>query len=319
MTTDLVQSTFDYSVLPTETALELRMSAERVRMRLKRTVEDIVAIGQELQVSQERLAKAGSGKFLEWIDAEFEMSQRTAYNFIGVFDRFGSDFATVAKISPKVLYQLAAPSTPESVVQAVLSGEIPATTDAIKAAKEAERQANEKSKHLQEQLFEREKERQEAQKRITQLTQAIDEMDEQVRALRNAPAPEPIIKETIKEVVPESVKRELAEKEQQLAALRLEHKKLAEHAYELQKQAEAETQKHFSGENARRIRLKWYSTRNAFATAARKLIADLPLPADTEQFDADDWQGLAELRAMVERIGDELRMLHEPNAYIIEG
>jgi hypothetical protein len=36
------------------------------------------------------------------------MSQRTAYNFIGVAEQFGSKLATVANLGPKALYELAA-------------------------------------------------------------------------------------------------------------------------------------------------------------------------------------------------------------------
>jgi len=46
-------------------------------------------------------------------------------------------------LSVTVLYELAAPSTPETVVEQVENGTIPATLEAIRAAKEAERRARE--------------------------------------------------------------------------------------------------------------------------------------------------------------------------------
>ena len=45
-----------------------------------------------------------------------------------------------------MLYLLAAPSTSDEVVEQVTSGEVPATADAIKAAKEAERKAKQEAK-----------------------------------------------------------------------------------------------------------------------------------------------------------------------------
>lgn len=314
-----MQATFDYSALPVETALELRMSAERVRMRLKRSAEDIIAIGQELTEAKERLPH---GQFLPWIAVEFEMTDRTALNFMRVAERFGSKSEIISDLPVTAIYALAAPSTPEPVVQKVIAGEIPATADAIRAAKEAERQAKEakeQTRQLELELAVRDRERQDAQRRIANLTQAIDEMDTQMRALRDAPLPEPIIKETVKEVVPDAVKQQLAETQRKLADLQKQRDDLLKRTLELQKQAEAETQRQFAGQNAKQIRLKWFSTRNAAANALRKLLADLPLSADTEQFDADDWQGLAELLAMTERVSDELRMLQHSPTMIVEG
>lgn len=61
---------------------------------------------------------APHGAFLPWIDAEFEMSEPTALRFIQVASRLGTS-VTVTDLSPKVLYALAAPSTPDEVVAAV--------------------------------------------------------------------------------------------------------------------------------------------------------------------------------------------------------
>lgn len=57
--------------------------------------------------------------FLPWIEAEFEMSETTARNMMRVADRFAGKSATIADLAPTALYELAAPSTPESVRSAV--------------------------------------------------------------------------------------------------------------------------------------------------------------------------------------------------------
>jgi hypothetical protein len=54
--------------------------------------------------------------FMPWIEAEFEMAERTARNFMNVAERYASKSATVADLAPTALYELAAPSTPEEVV-----------------------------------------------------------------------------------------------------------------------------------------------------------------------------------------------------------
>jgi hypothetical protein len=91
-------------------------TAVRIRLRMSRTVEDIIEIGRDLKRVKEAL---GHGHFLRWIEAEFGMAERSAQNFMRVADRFGSKSATVADLPAAALYELAAPSTPDAVVEEV--------------------------------------------------------------------------------------------------------------------------------------------------------------------------------------------------------
>lgn len=88
----------------------LRDAAARIKARINRTVMDIIDIGRELIDVKERI---GHGNFLPWIDREFGMTDRTAQNFMNVASRFQSE--TVSDLTPSVLYELAAPSTPDEV------------------------------------------------------------------------------------------------------------------------------------------------------------------------------------------------------------
>ena len=56
------------------------------------------------------------GKFLPWIADEFEMSEDAAQRFMAVASRFG-EIPQFAVFKPSVLYALASPSTPDSVVE----------------------------------------------------------------------------------------------------------------------------------------------------------------------------------------------------------
>lgn len=112
----MTQSAFDYAALPADIALETRAAAERVKLRLKRSVEDIIEIGRELTAVKDKLPH---GKFLIWVNAEFEMSKDTAQNFMAVFERFGEN-GNFPNFKPSVLYALSAPSTPEQVVSQAL-------------------------------------------------------------------------------------------------------------------------------------------------------------------------------------------------------
>jgi hypothetical protein len=98
--------------LPANTVITVREASERVRLRMRRTAEDIVEIGRDLILIKETLRH---GSFLPWIEQEFGMTARTAQNFMGVAEQFGDKYETVSHLPPKVLYALAAPSTPEEV------------------------------------------------------------------------------------------------------------------------------------------------------------------------------------------------------------
>lgn len=300
----VTQAPFDYETLASETAQALRLSAERIRLRLKRTAEDIVAIGQELHDAKAQLAH---GQFGAWLDAEFEMSQPTAERFMMVAERFGGKIVNLTNINPSVLYALAAPSTSDEIVAGVTSGEIPATAEAIKAAKAEAAAAKRQAAQAE---AERVRVEDESQAQIDATTRQLTALQRELEDLRDAPPPEPQIREVVKEVTPPKVQEQIRALEQRITDLTKQKHAIEKHAKELQELAEVETQKHFAGENARRIRLKWYSTRTAVAAAIRKALGDLPLTTDTASFDADDWQGLAEVEAMAQHLCEALAGLH---------
>jgi hypothetical protein len=131
------QPLFDWNALDTDTRLFVQEKTQAIHARLKRTAEDIIAIGEDLIAVNERLAPYG--KFHAWLRAEFGMTRSMAYNFMNVATRFGGDCPKFGQlqisISISVLYELAAPSTPDTIVEQVQSGEIPASIPAIREAK----------------------------------------------------------------------------------------------------------------------------------------------------------------------------------------
>lgn len=116
---ELQQDFFDYGLLPINDAMELNAIKERVKIRLKRTAEDIIEIGKDLIIAKE---KCGYGNFERWLKAEFGMSQDSAQRFMNVAKTFGSEIphSAVFDFSAKALYLLSAPSTPELVREQVL-------------------------------------------------------------------------------------------------------------------------------------------------------------------------------------------------------
>ena len=111
---------FNYAAIDSETRMFLQERARDIKERLRNTARTAWEIGQNLVEVRERL---NYGYFVSWLRAEFEWSERTGYNYINIFESFGS-FANVAKLetaaSASALYLLAAPSTPQDARQEAL-------------------------------------------------------------------------------------------------------------------------------------------------------------------------------------------------------
>jgi hypothetical protein len=221
---DLTQQGFDYSMLPGDLWLEVRAAAERVKMRLKRTAEDIVEIGRELTDVKERLPH---GQFLPWIEAEFQMSDQSARRFMQAFDRFGKS-NIMLNFNPTVLYQLAAPSTPDEVVEKATekaeAGD-KVTVEDVKRWKAEAEQARTQAKELQICAMQNQAKAESLRESLEAAQAKIDELSQQ----------EPqIITETVtKEILPpdyeatkEALERatsEAAEAKQRLKDLKKKH------------------------------------------------------------------------------------------------
>jgi hypothetical protein len=106
MTNQLVL--FDYGTLDQETRIVVQQRTDELKTMFRRTAEDIVEIGKKLDDVRKRLR---NGQFDDWLKAEFDMSRRTAYNFVNVYERFGSANFAQLDISVSALYLLAAPGT----------------------------------------------------------------------------------------------------------------------------------------------------------------------------------------------------------------
>ena len=102
---------FDYANLTPDAVTDVRAAAERIKVRMKRTTEDIVAIGLDLIAVKERLPH---GAFLPWIDAEFGMGEQSARRFMQVGEVYGKS-NIMLDLPATALYELAAPSTPQDV------------------------------------------------------------------------------------------------------------------------------------------------------------------------------------------------------------
>ena len=109
-----ISALFDYDSLDVSQRSIIQQRTGEIRERLRRSAQDVWEIGEKLSDVRSRLQY---GQFLTWLKAEFGWSQRTAYNFIKVYETFGDRFANLAKvdIATSLLYQLASPSVPEAL------------------------------------------------------------------------------------------------------------------------------------------------------------------------------------------------------------
>ncbi|KNY18261.1 hypothetical protein AKG11_03780 [Shinella sp. SUS2] len=103
---------FSYAALSREDEAAAREDAALIKAHMKTAAESIIAVGLALKRQKERLPH---GMFLPWIEAEFEMSHKTATSLMNVADRFQGKVETVSGLTVTALYELAAPSTPQPI------------------------------------------------------------------------------------------------------------------------------------------------------------------------------------------------------------
>ncbi len=115
----VVVSGFDYSQLEASVAERVRTAAENIRQKVKKTIEEIIEVGNELLKMKEALPH---GQFGPWLRAEFGWTERTARNFMAVAEGFGakSEMISDLTIQPTAAYLLAAPSVPEEARQTAI-------------------------------------------------------------------------------------------------------------------------------------------------------------------------------------------------------
>lgn len=108
---------FDYQELDAETRIVVQQRTGEIQGLAKRVAQDTVEIGKKLAECKDRLG--GNGKFIAWLSAEFGWSERTAYNFIGVYQKVGQSDIEIGNIATSALYLLSAHSTPPAAIETV--------------------------------------------------------------------------------------------------------------------------------------------------------------------------------------------------------
>ena len=103
-----------YEPIPPADVAFIAAASERIRLRMKRTSEDIIEIGKDMIEVKKRI---NHGQFGFWLENEFEMTDRTARRFIRVAERFGDKSDIMSDFNPTILYELAVPSTSDEMIE----------------------------------------------------------------------------------------------------------------------------------------------------------------------------------------------------------
>jgi Protein of unknown function (DUF3102) len=109
-----IRSEFDYSEVPASVAGFLRGQAERIR---RHVASSIIKIGKDLLAAKRYLSH---GSFLKWLESEVGIPARSAQSYMQAAEWVGGKSATVAHLSPSLLYILSSPSTPKELTSRVL-------------------------------------------------------------------------------------------------------------------------------------------------------------------------------------------------------
>lgn len=192
--------TLDLSLFDSDTKQFLKEKERNIENVFHKARFDV---GRELKEAQEHLSKRGYGCFGEWcgsIGFNREMSSRLM-NYHDLIVR-NSDKREFIEALPKTLaYEMARPSTPIEIEQAVLNGDITTNKqlqEAIKEKKEAERRAEEAEQKLASELEESKK-----------LEEALDSIEKDNTLLRSENKKlidrpvEVAVQEIVKEVIPD--------------------------------------------------------------------------------------------------------------------
>lgn len=125
---------YSYAGMTVETAQAVRQRTEAIRRLVKQTAESIFEIGTHLLAVKESLPH---GEFGRWLESEFSWTDRTARQFMSVAEAFAGKSETVSDLPARVLYLLAAPSTPE-----------PARLEALERAEQGARISHKAAKEI---------------------------------------------------------------------------------------------------------------------------------------------------------------------------
>ena len=105
---------FDYAALEDNTRLFVQERTKDIKEWERSLKQAAWEIGRNLVEVRECLTALGYGLFTSWLRSEFQWSEKTAYNYIAIYEFFPTSVnVTEVEIAISSLYLLASPSIPE--------------------------------------------------------------------------------------------------------------------------------------------------------------------------------------------------------------
>jgi hypothetical protein len=96
----------------------MQQAASDIRARLRRSIADMIEIGQQLKEIQELLDHK---RFYEWAQIEFGLSRGSIFEFIQIYMRFAENRSIIERFfTPTIVRRLAAVSVPDAAVEQVI-------------------------------------------------------------------------------------------------------------------------------------------------------------------------------------------------------
>ena len=114
---DTAELVYDYASIPDNSREVAMQVAVDIKPRLRRTAEDIFAIGRGLLRAKDALPH---GFFSRWAYDELGLTSKSAQRFMLVAERLESESDNLSHLLPSVLYQLAQADTPSAAVGEVI-------------------------------------------------------------------------------------------------------------------------------------------------------------------------------------------------------
>jgi hypothetical protein len=108
---------FRYDTLGSDVADRLRQQAERIRLRIARTAQDMIETGQDLAAVK---AHTDHGLFTAWVESECGITPRLAQMYMRAAEWVSDKSEIVSLLQPTAILKLSAKSTPDDVRANVL-------------------------------------------------------------------------------------------------------------------------------------------------------------------------------------------------------
>ncbi len=304
---DDAQLSFDWDAVVSETKALVREDAEltsTIDDALIRRFEVRVKIGFNLKALQDDHSKTGYGDFTTVELPKLGIDRFFAHRCIRVAKLYEDSFVArtnLPHLPMNTWNQLASPTAPQSVIEQVISGDIKtpqAINEALQKAKEAEKQAREEAERANiraQELFEMQAETQaESEVEINNLEVQIELLHHELEQISK---PKEVTKEVDK---PETIEH-IKSLEAEINTLTSQRNNLSKLADELSADIDANEGQRERETRDLRVRQEWDRSTDAVYKSVNKFFGQMPMPLDTQIFEAEDWARLDQVIEVFQR------------------